>query len=179
MSTNIKRQYTLYVVIFLFIAIGNMFAWYYANNPMYISTWFYRLVGGGEFELGGLKIETPKKCTAKTNSRSVIALVSFTCAVTSKRLEGVDILKLFSAEENIKKRATKLIEADNYIYMIMPVKENEEGKALFHFYYLRRQNIIISSSSEELAKKFADLLMKYNFRINSIEESLNNPARNP
>lgn len=153
--------------------VGCIFAWYYANHPMHINVWFYRLVGEQTFELGESKIKVPENCAIDAKSKSEIALVSFVCAVTSKKLEGVDIFKSFGTEwdiQQIKKRATEVVEFENYIYIVVRSKQKQEES--ISFYYLKQQNIIISSYSKELAKKFSDLLIEYNFRVEGAKESI-------
>jgi hypothetical protein len=84
-----------------------------------------------------------------------------------KKLEEVDIRNsmFYNAEmfQKLKYYSEEFMEFNEYIYIVLGPKQGENIK--FSLYYLKRQNIMITSESQVLAKKFADLLVKYDFQV--------------
>jgi hypothetical protein len=163
---RIKRweAISLIIVASLWLCVG--LAQYFAKNPMYVDVWFRRLMGDRIFYLERVKIETPEGCAIDPSSGSERVLITFRCATAPKELEGVNLMKSVFANDEVvfkaKEYTEEFIEFDEYIYMVVGPKQ---GSNEFSMYYLKRQNIMVSSDSQELAKKFADLLVKYDFRV--------------
>jgi hypothetical protein len=164
---KLKRwQIISLVALFLLALLLNVFAWYFERNTAYVNIWFQRLKGDQVFYLEGLEIKVPKNCAIYPSSDMKEALILFRCATTPDKYEHVVIRRSGVVDneglQELKKCAEDFVEFDEYVYMVMRPKPND-----FSLYYLKRQNIIVFSDSQELAKTFADLLVKYDFRVES------------
>jgi hypothetical protein len=169
---------TRWIVIFwmmvcILIIVTKISVWYYANHFISIKVWHQRSKGGDIFYLQGLKIKTPNNCALRTpkTTSEMWSLnpeeISFLCATTPISYEFVDLSKSIPDAEGIRRLkniSEKFTESDEYVHAIIGMKI---GLGNTSKYYLKHQNITISSNSEELAKKFADLLVKYDFRVNA------------
>jgi len=119
------------------------------------------------FHLRGLKIETPDNCALQTSETApemwtiTPELTWFLCAATPSSSESVYLKRSMpdaTGLDKLKNISEKFTESDEYIYIIIGPKI---GLSTTSQYYLKRQNITIVSHSQELAKKFTDLLLEY------------------
>jgi hypothetical protein len=166
-----KRWIVIFLVIFfLFITGVKISVWYYENHFMSVKIWHQRLKGGDVFFLRGLKIKTPDNCafrSPKTSDTYVFASeeIWFLCATSPTSFEYVNLEKSIpdaKGLQRVKNSSEKFTESNEYIHAIFGPKI---GLSTISEYYLKRQNITVSSHSQKLAKKFADLLLKYDFRV--------------
>ena len=95
----------------------------------------------------------------------------FLCAASPTKYSNVNAYRvrhrnfIESIKKNLNLHVQTLEEHDDYFFVVVDAKDH----APLSLYYLKRQNInVISPDNIELAKEFADLLVKYDFRVENM-----------
>jgi hypothetical protein len=158
------------LAVLLFVWLGNEFFHYYAKNLMYVNVWFNRLKGGDVFYMEGIKIKTPEYCATRPHKE--LTKISFECAISPIELESVNVYKQFKEIAELKSDSEKFDESSDYVHMVLGPKQGLKTMTV-SFYHLKRQNVLVASNSQELAQKFADLLLRYDFRVESMSLEAN------
>jgi len=157
-------------IILLLILIGvNLIVHYLSRNFAYTHIWYHRLIGDDTLQIGNTKIKAPENCITRDHKKHTEVIMSFLCATSPTKYSTVNIFRIHHEDfikyikENQDLHIKTFAEFDNYIFITVEIKDS----ALFSLYHLKRQNINVSSDSSDLAKKFADLLAAYDFRVDN------------
>ena len=164
--------------ILLVICAASLILHYSLTNFAYVRIWYRRLAGDDILRINELKIPIPEDCILYNDGKADSSFVRFLCAISPTESATVNAFRVSHENpiEHIKKNPNvhiqTLEEHDDYFFVVVDIKGFDEPLAL---YYLKRQNVnIISSENVDLAKKFADLLVKYDFRVETELPDKNN-----
>jgi hypothetical protein len=157
---NIFKYKKSLIGLFIFIALSNVFAYYFKRYPFDFAKFYYRAIGRDTFVLRQKTIKIPFECFDSKDLHGDM-LVGFFCVFSEKKYYDVVISKSMQktdAEFEKLKPLTFFYEKKEH-YIHYKAKYMDGSNETFDVYAIPELGVNVSADTPELAMTFVDLLL--------------------
>jgi hypothetical protein len=158
---NIFKYKKSIIALFIFVALSNVFAYYFKKNSPQFAKIYYRAIGRDVFLLKDKSIKLPSDCFYLEGAYGNI-ITGFNCVFKEKKYYEILILKPIAktdAEfEKIKAIAPFYEKKGNIIHF--KGSNPDTPNDLIDYFAIPELEVVVAADTPELAMTFVELLLK-------------------